>query len=1008
VPRVGAMVLLWSVLNPISLVPTPFRLGGRLAAQAPNLDWRTIQTEHFYVHFTPPVEGLARRLAVDAERAYAELSKELHPPRGMINLILSDDVDLSNGLTTVSPVNRIIVYATPPVGESELRYTNDWGQLVVTHELTHVFHLDRTRGIWVLGQDIFGRSPFLFPDAYSPSWLLEGLAVYYESKLAGAGRIEGPEHHLIVRAAAFEHDFPALGTVSLATPRYPQGEAAYAYGSLFIDYLATTRGDAHVRDFVESESDQLIPYLIDIPAKHAFGISFSQAWKEWRDTVTKAVANFEARTPPGWRQLTNEGMYVSYPRWTTDSTIVYSGTTGREDYGAFRVNLAGDETRIGRRNSGSLSPQVLTPAGSLLYSQLEYVNPYQQRSDLYEQSGRHETQLTHGARLTNPDVRGDGMIVAEQIIPGGTRLVKVSPNGQIITPITGGDYDEQWTEPRWSHDGHRIVASRWRRGGLAQIVVIDTLGHVEHLAASGHGVAATPAWLPGDVGVTFAYGESENNDLYVQRFYSSWDSVPAQYRVPSTLPSYPAQTFRASTTLGGMYDPDPSPLGDHLAATLRKSDGFHLGVADCCAAGLVAQAPILDTVPDPRVPPIEIDTTPARPYSPWTTFLPRYWIPQSDQGFKSGAYRFGGSTIGQDVIGRDVLNATLLIPTDNSGLTGGLTYTYNGLGVPALELDASQDWTRLGVISEREPPFSIMGDVRERQREADVSATWTRQRYRSALAVTAAAGLERNDFLATPSDTLLPLVDTSGRYNSATIPTVTLAAAYATYSIPPFAISPEDGLSTAVTVQDQLKSGVTSMGPPTLSTVGTLSLYKALPLPGYSHSVFALHAAGGYADTRANGYFEVGGISGGTFQILPGIAIGGGAQTFGVRGFEPATLLGVEAFAGSAEYRMPLRLDATSVGILPFFLQRSSLTFFGDYGVAWCPSTAGDREVCTDQILQRRTGISSAGAELNVDAGLLSWDVPYRFRLGAALPLLNGQAAGLPRIVWYVTSGVSF
>ena len=91
---------------------------------------------------------------------------------------------------------------------------------------------------------------------------------------------------------------------------------------------------------------------------------------------------------------------------------------------------------------------------------------------------------------------------------------------------------------------------------------------------------------------------------------------------------------------------------------------------------------------------------------------------------------------------------------------------------------------------------------------------------------------------------------------------------------------------------------------------------------------------------------------------------------------------------------MPLMLDEESVGILPFFLQRSSvLTLFGDYGVAWCPEYGGWPLSGTDQILQRRTGISSAGAELNVDAGLLSWDVPYRFRPRRGAPR-SGQRPG--------------
>ena len=163
--------------------------------------------------------------------------------------------------------------------------------------------------------------------------------------------------------------------------------------------------------------------------------------------------------------------------------------------------------------------------------------------------------------------------------------------------------------------------------------------------------------------------------------------------------------------------------------------------------------------------------------------------------------------------------------------------------------------------------------------------------------MTAAAGLERNDYLATPSDTAAPTQPTRrGRYNSrADDPTLDARDGVRHVFRPSFRdLTGGWRCKAALTVQDQLKSGLTSTGPPTLSTVGTLSLYKALPLPGYSHSVFAVRAAGGYADTRANGYFEVGGVSGSTFQILPGIAIGGGTQTFGVRGFDPATLLGTE------------------------------------------------------------------------------------------------------------------
>jgi len=321
------------------------------AQVAPNLDWRTLKTQHFYVHFNPATEALARRIAADAERAYVELSRELHPPRGSIDIVISDDVDLSNGSATPTPTNRLIIYANPPVSESALRYTNDWGQLVVTHELTHIFHLDRSRGVWALGQKIFGRAALLFPNSYSPSWLTEGLAVYEESKITGAGRIEGSEHRMIARSFALDHRFPSIGALSLAQGNFPFGETAYSFGSLFVDHLAKSRGDAHVREFVDKSAANLIPYLVNIPAKQAFGETFSRGWKEFRDSVGRSIRAESAAPLAGWEQLTRDGTFVLAPRWLSDSAIVYSGTPGRESFGAYRVGLDGKRKRIGRRNN---------------------------------------------------------------------------------------------------------------------------------------------------------------------------------------------------------------------------------------------------------------------------------------------------------------------------------------------------------------------------------------------------------------------------------------------------------------------------------------------------------------------------------------------------------------------------------------------------------------------------------------------------------------------------------
>jgi hypothetical protein len=982
--RAGARLLT------VGLVAAASLFAPRAGAQAPNLRWLTIETQHFYVHFNPATEPLARRLAADAERAYAELARDLHPPRGKIDVVLSDDVDASNGSATPFPTNRIVVYANPPVSESALRYTNDWAQMVVTHELTHIFHLDRTRGVWSLGQHVFGRAAALFPNLYSPSWITEGLAVYEESRIAGAGRIEGSEHRMIARSAAIDHRFPTIGGLSLAQPRFPFGEQAYGYGSLFMDYMARRHGEDGVRAFVDKSSAELIPYLYDVPAKQAFGVSLTRAWSDFRDSVSRSLPRLDAPTS-GWRELTTDGAYVFAPRWSSDSSIVYSGTPGRSSFGAYRVNLDGTRTRIGRRNSRS--PNVAIGPDRYLFAQSEYVNPYQIRSDLWIADHGRERQLTFGQRLTNPDVRADGQIVATQIVAGTTRLVRVSPDGTSIRPITTGSYDEQWTEPRWSHRGDRIAAVRWRRGNISQIVILDSLGAEQQVLVSQRSIQATPSWAFDDGGIFYSSDFTGEAQLYLTRLDGA--------------------TFRGSRALTGMFEPSPPPNGDSpLASVYFRSDGYRLGVTErCCefndSSWTAVPRPLVTEARG--VAPVLVDSSPAKPYRAWRTFLPRYWLPTIDDGIRGG-YRLGALTSGVDVIGRHRVDADIHFPTNGlGGLTGSITYQYSGFGLPILQADVSQDWESLGFAFNRDAERTPIGEVFRRTVTGELLATWLRTRARTTFSVSGGAAIEHR-MHSIDADVPLSSLDTTGALGSPTFPTLIASAGFANTQRPPFSISPEDGVSLAVTVRDRVNSGANGNGGSSFSTVGTAAVFKSLDLPGFAHHVLALRGAAGFADDKAAGYYSVGGVSGTTYEIIPGYTLGEGRKTFPVRGFSAGTLLGTRAFTGSAEYRIPLFLLGGAPGPLPFFFDRSSITLFGDYGIAWCPDIQVGREVCSQPapVLTDKVAIASVGGELNLNLGLLSWDTPYRLRVGAAAPVQNRLYFGRQAVQIYVVGGISF
>ena len=122
-------------------------------------------------------------------------------------------------------------------------------------------------------------------------------------------------------------------------------------------------------------------------------------------------------------------------------------------------------------------------------------------------------------------------------------------------------------------------------------------------------------------------------------------------------------------------------------------------------------------------------------------------------------------------------------------------------------------------------------------------------------------------------------------------------------------------------------------------TIATGTVAKSLALPGFARHVIAARAAYGVSAAAATSGFSAGGVNGSSLSLAPGVVVGGSARTFGVRGFDGGTQLGVRAAAGSVEYRAPLSLIGRGVKLLPIFFQNIyansqiiAATILGDNG----------------------------------------------------------------------------
>ncbi|MEO5813687.1 MAG: hypothetical protein ABIT20_00215 [Gemmatimonadaceae bacterium] len=949
------------------------------AQPSPYKRYRTLDTEHFHVHVPVGLELEGRVAGAAAERAYGQLAKELRPPRGPIDLVVTDDADYSNGYATPIPNNRIVVFATPPVESNSLRLNEDWLALVITHELTHIFHLDRADGLWGVAQHIFGRAPGLFPNSYGPSWLTEGLAVYYESRLTPGGRLKDAEHKMFARSAALENRLPQLNELSLGSAIFPGGTIAYAYGSLFVDYLSRARGDTTIAHLVDAQSRQLIPWRMNHASSSAFGISFDDAFRAWRDSVQRTVG---AATAPldGWRELTHHGYYAQDPRWLNDSTLVYASNDGRTTSAEYILGLNGDRSRLGRRNS--LGPNIPLANGGLLFAQLEFTSPSEVRSDLYVERGGKQRRLTKGQRLVQPDVRKDGTIVAVQLAATRTRLILLDSNGRAQRRLRDGSSDETWSDPRWSPDGNLIAAVHRAHGGSFTLEIIDYATGESRVVERGPWLISSPAW------------SANSGAVY---YVSEEFGIPSLMRATAVAGGrVPMQRVGEGN---GIFSPDVSPSGNQLAAVTLRADGYHVGVA----GELRPAGPILR--PPADAPVIESEHLAAgeyHRYSPWRSALPMYWNPILEDA-PNGGLRLGATTSGHDVISRHIYELSAATTTKGTYPTASLVYRYAGLRRPLFDFAISQDYTREASLKNG-GTTDVVGNLLRRTQSTSLGGTFVHARVRTYASLSFGGGVERRKFMTDPVGLLKQLDPSFAREYQ--YPSVYLAGQWGNTQRPTLSISAEDGVSLAFTARGRTRSDSVSERA-SASVIGTAALFKSLDLPGYAHHVIALRLAGGYADRRAASSLSVGGTSGGTIQIIPTYTVGEGRRTFGVRGFESGSVFGTRAATATLEYRAPLGLGGRGIGSLPFFFDRSSVSAFVDAGIAGCGAAPLNPGVCAPSRFLDQA-IASTGAELVLSAAIFDWDAPQKLRAGFAVPVAGRALVGAKRVSVYAAYGLSF
>jgi len=628
----------------------------------PALNWRTLDTEHFSVHFAEHYRAQARTVAEIAESAYPRVTGWLKwKPESRTQIVVLDSLDLANGYASPLPFNFIGIILSPP-DEGELLQNREWLELVLVHELTHIVHLDKARGPPLALRRIFGRYlllpfPFLpffpggFPNLLEPNWMIEGLAVYSESDWNKRyGRL-GQSHFEGQMRAETARGFRTLREVNAGGRGFPLNRD-YLYGGYFFLFLAERYGPDAIPKYVEAYSGRWFAFRVHSTPRFVTGKAMDELWLEyyaWLDARFPEKPAQQGQEPDEGGEIIVHDWTITSPLRTREGDRWYVQGNGYTRPKLMRQTLGGDVEAV--RNVESGTRLAALPDGELLLSRPEICDNYNYYYDLYrlDLSGRLE-RLTRCGRFRFAVPLEDGRIAAIRVVNGEAEVVLLNSRGEPERSLYRAAPGEALTGLAAKGDTAVVTSLRDGRWSLIEI-------------AEGK-----PAVLVSDRAVKHSprFGDS-THEIYFVADYGNVSNVWSWRRGDRSL-------ARWSEARNGVLEIS-APAGGEMLLTTIEADGDVLRVHSLADAPLEVRPAAVEggpsTVPPAGAPPPGGE----RPYRPWSSLLPRTWFPAvySD----SGALALGVQTFGQDALGlHQYAIAPMYEITEHQAL-GSAAYVYD-------------------------------------------------------------------------------------------------------------------------------------------------------------------------------------------------------------------------------------------------------------------------------------------------------------------------------------------
>ncbi|WP_455365972.1 hypothetical protein [Kaarinaea lacus] len=630
----------------------------------PDLTWQTLRSEHFVIHFHDEEEELANRVAAVSERAYKRVTSFFQwQPREPTQIVLMDRMDFSNAFAYPTPRNTIQVIVTPPDDFDTIDNYHDCLDLVITHEYTHIVHVDKVAGLAQGGRNIFGRHILFFPNALQPPWVLEGIATYLESQIApGIGRGQNSSFRALMRLEV-ESGLKPLSQVNLPIVSWPAGITRYLYGMYFFNYLMDHYDEQQVQNWFQNYSDNLIPYAMNSTAKQSFEKNIPGVWKEYEESLRnefqEEIAEIRQKGLTTGKQLTQNGYTTGPPRSLPNGDIIFVKEDWLGEPVLMRLPFGASTAEPITKIHGT-QIDVHPEAGALVV-QIDRVNNTNFFSDLHRvdlNTGK-TTQLTHGRRYKHATWSPDSQqIIAVQTILGKSALHLLTHDGQFVKTLWQGQDQEIVSELDWSPDGRSVVASVWRPGTRWNLELFDIQEQEWTKLTNTRSIEFQPQF---------------SSDGKTILFSADYDNVFNIYRLEPDS----GTTRQLTNVMGAALSATESVKGQriyYLGLNAGGNDIYALE-EDKTFNQKLAQSSQAEPYPPTVFPEIEYSTEGPQDYFALDKISPTAWFPYLS--FTDNRSEFGINVSGNDPLNWHQYSLTAAYDFKNHWPLGWFTYHYD-------------------------------------------------------------------------------------------------------------------------------------------------------------------------------------------------------------------------------------------------------------------------------------------------------------------------------------------